>query len=232
MTYIDKITFNAIKRGPWFRDLPDHAIKALTLICSIKEYDVGEIIYGYGGERNYLYGILNGYVDVTISADGHQYFNLIQLHENSWFGESAFLMNQSKVFTITPLVKTSVLVLPAHEMKEIAEQFPIIYKNMYLDKLRTTQLYYDLISGLLTYPLKARMAMKLIPVLEMNGEFTEDGIVLNPCLNLKDWAKLAMGSMQRVTMVFDEWVEIGAIIHHQGGWLIPDIEIFKIEVNR
>lgn len=232
MADIDKIAFNAIKRSPWFLGVPDSGVEELRLVSSIRDYSIGEVVYGYGDDRNHLYGIQSGCVQVKITADGDQYFDMIDLHENSWFGESALLKNQSKVFTVTPIVETSVVVLPAIDVARVAETFPQIYKNMYLDKLRRMQLFYGLISGLLTYPLKARMAMKLLPVLELNGEYTEDGILLNPCLGLKDWARLAMGSIQRVTLIFDEWIEDGIIIHHQGGWLIPDVEILKIEINR
>jgi len=226
------VILNGIKRSPWFKELPDRAIELLAELCSVRDYAAGKVIFGFGDERINMYGIVSGSVGVTMTSDQGQKFNMIDLHENFWFGESAILNNPTKIITVTSNVQTRVLELPAKGVIEIADQFPTIYKNMCFDRLRAMQMVFDLMSGLLAYSLKARMAMRLLSVIEQNGQETEDGILLNPCLNLKDWAKLAMGSMQRVTRIFDAWVDDGAIIHHQGGWLIPSAEIFKIEINR
>ena len=232
MASIAKVKFNGIKQSPWFKDLPDQALEMMTDVCSIQEYSEGDVVYGFGEQRKYIYGVLSGCVQISMTSDRQQHFSLIDFHENSWFGESALLVFQSKVITVTTLERSTILVLPAKEFADIAEQYPVIYKNMYFDKLRSMQLLYDMLSGLLTYPLKARMAMKLLPILHERGVVRDDGIILNPSVNLKEWARLSMGSLQRIMLIFDEWVEQGMIVHSEGGWFFPDIDILRIEINR
>jgi len=228
---VDEVVFNGIERSPWFAGLSDDALESLAEICSIKSYQEAETVYSFGEQREHLYGVLTGSVRVSITADRQQHYSLIDFHEDSWFGESALLVNQSKVITITPLETTELLVLPAKSVVEIADLFPCIYKNMYIDKLRSMQLFYNMVSGLLTYPLKARMAMKLLPIIEERGISHNDGAILNPCLSLVEWARVSMGSQQRVTLIFDEWVTEGIIEHYEGGWFFPNISELKKEVH-
>jgi len=228
---IDNKQYEGIKRSPWFLDLPDAALNDLCEASSVSRFSKGQAIYKYGEARDQVYGLLSGSVRVGITTDNHQHYTLIDLYENSWFGESAMLRNQAKIITVSPLETCNVILLYAKDLILIADEYPHIYRNMYFDKLRSVQLTYDLIGGLLTYPLKARIAMRLIPIIEKRGVTSEEGVFLKPCISLSELARISMGSLQRITLIFDEWVEQGIIVHDKGGWLFPDVEILKIQVH-
>lgn len=229
---MNEAAFHGIKSGAWFKGLPDEAIESLTQTCSVHVLLKGDVIYGIGDARTSVYGIINGSVRASMVGINKQEFALIDFYDNSWFGESALLENQSKIVNVTALEQTVVIEVPGKSVLFIAEEYPQMYKNLYFDKLRYMQLFYDVLNGLLTYPLKARLAMKLLSVLEQKGEVTENGVLLSPKLDLNVWSRLAMGSLQRVTLVYDEWIDDGIIKEKKGSWLIPDTKTLQDEVNK
>ena len=85
---------------------------------------------------------------------------------------------------------------------------------------------------LMNLKFQKNLGLKLLPILHERGVVRDDGIILNPSVNLKEWARLSMGSLQRIMLIFDEWVEQGVIVHSEGGWFFPDIDILRIEINR
>ena len=93
--------------------------------------------------------------------------------------------------------------------------------------MKRTQLVYEVLGGMLFYPLKARLAGRLLFLLEHHGEPHEDGVALNMKLNQMDFARMSMGSRQRVNKAFREWVHDGVMEKRRDQYIIKDIDALK-----
>jgi len=216
-----------LKNSPWFQGLPDDSLTWLASCSSIISYERNESIYQSGDHRNSVFGVVDGIVNVSFVGDGDQKFQITKFYKGTWFGESALLDHFSKVIDITPIEPTLIIKVPTKEVKFIAEQYPIVYKNLYFTKLRQTQLIYDMFTSVLTYPLQARIALRLLTVLDARGIEMNQGKCLSPALTIVELAELALGSVQRVTMIVNEWFDKGYIIINADTWIIPDSLIFE-----
>ncbi len=225
---LDEIS-NAIQESIWFKDMPDDVVRLLTDHAQVKRYDKGEEIYNEGQIRQHLFGMLNGCLNFSLIGDGQQVFSIMDFHNTFWFGESALLESQSTVARITATGISDVISIPAFEVKHIADQYPLIYRNMYFDKMRQLQLSYDMFTSVLTFPLTARLSLRLLSLLDERGFATSKGQCLSPAPTVDEWAKISMGSKQRVKIILEEWINFGCIIKEHDTYFIPDPVFFETE---
>ena len=60
-----------------------------------------------------------------------------------------------EVKTLTPC---DMLVLPRHVVLEVGDDWPLLYRNLFRDKVGEARGLYEILSGVLFYPLRARVA--------------------------------------------------------------------------
>jgi len=225
----NQVLCSAIKSGSWFKEVPDDAISWLASHAKVNHYNSGEAICLSGDRREYIYGVLDGVVNLSLAGDGEQCFSIMTFHKGFWFGESALIGTQSKLVEVKAVEVSNVITIPAQELLLLADQYPFIYKNLYLDKLRQSQLFYDMFASVLTYPLTARISLRLLSIIDERGIETPAGKYLSPGLSIAELAHLAMGSEQRVELIVNEWIENRYIIIDDGMWFIPDVSFFEAE---
>jgi CRP/FNR family cyclic AMP-dependent transcriptional regulator len=85
--------------------------------------------------------------------------------------------------------------------------------------------------NMLFYPLKARLAGRILALLEDYGKPCEDGTCLDIALSQKDFARLVLGSRQRINKIFREWDDQGMIMMKDGRYIVPDVERLLKEVE-
>jgi CRP/FNR family cyclic AMP-dependent transcriptional regulator len=128
--------------------------------------------------------------------------------------------------------KAQILSIPRNVVLEVGKQFPVLYRNLFKNSIRNERQLYALMGGMLFYPLRVRLAGRLLILLEEHGEVTSDGVMLETRLSQNDFAQLAMGSRQRVNKIFREWVERGILSMVGENYLVTDMERLRAELDQ
>jgi len=97
--------------------------------------------------------------------------------------------------------------------------------------MQTLRNMHQLVGGILFYPLKARVAGRLLYLLEGHGQQTEEGFLLDIKVSQNDFARLALGSRQRVNKIFRDWSMRGLVETRNDFLLVPDPERLTEEIS-
>jgi hypothetical protein len=105
-----------------------------------------------------------------------------------------------------------------------------LYRNLYRAVWVNTRGLYEILEAMLFYPLKARVAGRVLVLIADHGHRVEDGVLLDIKLSQNDFARLAMGSRQRVNGIFRDWDKQGLVESRGDYLLIKDIEGLQREM--
>ena len=86
-------------------------------------------------------------------------------------------------------------------------------------------------SGILFYSLRARVAGRLLECAREHGVQAEEGVLLDIKLSQNEFARLALGSRQRVNKVFCDWGDRSLVMTRDERLLIPDLDLLEQEIN-
>ncbi len=122
--------------------------------------------------------------------------------------------------------------IPRNIVLAVADEYPSVYKNLLKDHMHRTRQTYMLLGGMLFYPLKSRLAGRILSLLEEHKyPVRRRGYTLTWNLSQKDFARLILGSRQRINKIFREWDEEGIVLLKNGKYIITDIEYLEKEVE-
>ena len=83
---------------------------------------------------------------------------------------------------------------------------------------------------MLFYPLHARVAGRLIALAQEHGQKIEEGLLIDIKVSQNDFARLAMGSRQRVNRIFRDWDKRGLVEMRGDFLLIKNLDLFEQEL--
>jgi CRP-like cAMP-binding protein len=212
----------AIVQSPWFKDLPQDAINELVLAAKTTAYEHQTYLYRLGEQSHFIYCVLSGAVRIKINSLLGQEFAITDFNEGSWLGEGALTEKSAKMFEAQILNYSVVLQIPAKKVIELAKQHPIIYRNLFLAENDHTVHMTELLGGMLFYPLRARLAGRLLWLLKENGVDQEDGILIDKKISQQEFASFTMGSRQRINGILREWQELNIISMSDQRYLIKN----------
>lgn len=84
---------------------------------------------------------------------------------------------------------------------------------------------------MLFYPLRARLAGRLLELVAEQGDEAEGAVCLNINLSQNDFARLSFGSRQRINKIFGEWSEQGIVVTQSEHYFIKDIDALVRETD-
>ena len=116
-------------------------------------------------------------------------------------------------------------------MLRLADQWPLLYRNILRHNVEESRGLYVLLTGMAFYPLRARVAGRLLELIKDRGVAVDEGILLTSNLNQNDFAQLAAGSRQRVNKIFREWDKMGMIEYQSDRLLIRDVAALEREMT-
>jgi len=148
----------AIQRSDWFKDLPEPAISQLASRSFVKTYLPDQFIYLVGERTKYVFCVLAGRIRVSVTGAMGQEFVLTDMHAESWLGEASLIEAKNRVLEASVVDQSDILLIPAQAVAEVGQQTPELYKNLFAEHMQRTQIVYELLAGMLFYPLKARLA--------------------------------------------------------------------------
>ncbi|WP_068544491.1 Crp/Fnr family transcriptional regulator [Thalassotalea crassostreae] len=211
----------------WFQGIPDAGIDELAKAARIKCYQDRTYLYRLEDTSNYVYCVLSGFVRIKISSIQGQEFAITEFSTNSWLGEFSLTNKPVRMFEAQALEDTRLLELPKHAVQAIAEQYPIVYKNLFLAQSDRTQKMCELLAGMLFYPLAARVAGRLLWFAQNYGEANEQGTLINKKMSQQEIADLTLGSRQRVNKILKS-LESDQILTIKGQrYLVKDMAALK-----
>lgn len=229
MTEIDRQAI--VARSPWFKGLPEQALKQLALSAQERHLGAGECIYRQGFPTTEVFCVVKGRVRVSLhSPNGHE-FALIEREPDTWFGEPGLLNDEGRVLEASAINSVELLVIPREVVLEMGEQHPLMYKNLFHYNMQTLRTMHQLVGGILFYPLKARVAGRLLYLLDGHAQQTEEGLLLDIKVSQNDFARLALGSRQRVNKIFRDWNQRGLVETRNDYLLIRDRERLEEEIS-
>ncbi len=220
-----------IRASPWFSNLPDEALEQLVSAAGFKDLSVGSYIYEQGRPTREIFCVVSGRVRVSLLSPNGQEFALVEREPGTWFGEPGLVDDEGRVIEATVIEPTRLLIIPRDVVLSVGERYPRMYENLFRYSQGILRSLHELIGGILFYPLKARVAGRLLHLCQEHGQPMDGGLLLDIKVSQNDFARLALGSRQRVNRVFRDWANRGLVeIRNDHIW-VRDIESLQQEID-
>lgn len=215
----------------WFVGLNEEESSRLVEVSRVTTYATDEVIYTVGDIQKNLYCIIEGLVNISLIGDEGDIFPLTIWEPGNWFGEGA--LHESSVMPVeaSAAANTKVLMIPIDAIDSALDNHTVFYRNILHDMIGRTQQLYHLIELLLFKTLQARVAAKVLHLVNLIGEQTPEGIRLPLDFSQSDIALMSGGSRQRVNKIFRTWSCVGTITKQDGRYLVHDLDALHAEVN-
>jgi CRP/FNR family cyclic AMP-dependent transcriptional regulator len=220
-----------IRQSPWFKDLPEDGVQKLAKATKIERYEKNSFLFCAGEITKSIYCLLEGRIRVSIVSSIGQEFSLTDIEPNGWMGDASLFSEEGRVLELQFKEAGRALNIPRNTVLAVADEYPSVYKNLLQDHMLRTRQTYMLLGGMLFYPLKSRLAARIISLLKEHGVTCEEGTRLDISLSQKDFAGLVLGSRQRINKIFRQWDDEGTILMKNGCYIIPDIGRLEAEIE-
>lgn len=215
----------------WFDGAPDAVLEQLLEAASVRELAANEYLWAMGETNTELFGVVDGRVRMYVSSANGQEFALVDREQDSWLGEACMKDDLGRAIGARAMTPTRVLAIHRKAMLAVAEEWPLLYRNLFLHQVVTSRGLYRILSAVLFYPLKARVAGRLLDLAREHGERVESGTQIDIKVSQNDFARLAMGSRQRVNRIFRDWEKRGLVATLDEHLLITDLALLEQEMQ-
>lgn len=220
-----------IRHCNWFRGVPDIAYNELVRAARIKHFEDRKYLYRLGDSTESVYGVITGFVRVKISSIEGQEFAITEFSTDSWLGEFSLSEQPVRMFEAQVLENSTIIELSKSVVKSVAEKYPVVYKNLFLDQSDRTLKMCELLSGMLFYPLKSRLAGRLLWFAQHYGDEVDNGVLIDKKMSQSELADLTLGSRQRVNKIIKEF-ECKDILSIRGQrYLVKNMAALKEEIQ-
>jgi CRP/FNR family transcriptional regulator, cyclic AMP receptor protein len=133
-----------IQQAYIFADLDYTALELIASLCTIREFNVGEVIFEQNSTGQQLYVIIDGEVDIQVNPEaigdtpGTRPATIITLRRGESFGEMALIDRGLRSATACCAQnETSVIIIPRDQLMELCEHHPrvgyILMRNLAAD---------------------------------------------------------------------------------------------------
>jgi len=196
---------------PLLSNLDDDELSQLSYLCSIKDYDKGQVIFYEFDKGTCFYIIVSGTVKISIlSKDGREHI-LGTLKETDFFGELALIDGESRSTTIIAMEKVETICIGREDFINLLRNNPdITYKIMLhlCERIRCT----DRHTGNLAFlSATGRIANTILSLAKKEGVDTEGVTVIHHVMTRQEFANFSGTSRETLTRVLIEFKEEGLI---------------------
>lgn len=200
-------------------------------MAEMRDYDAGEFVYRTGEKTSKVYGVVTGRVRASLSGPDGQEFAVTDMENGYWFGEPTLGCDEPRIMDARVFEPSKIICLNKRLLLEVAEANPTMYRNLFHYQVQRTRAVTELMGGMLFYPLSARIGFRLITLAEEYGEARDGGVYVNTRMNQNDFARLSMGSRQRVNKILRSWNERGLIESQGDSYFIPNLDALRLELT-
>jgi CRP-like cAMP-binding protein len=131
---------------------------------------------------------------------------------------------------VRALAPSELLAIPRQVVLEVGNIWPAMYRNLFRADWVNTRGLYEILSAVMFYPLAARLAGRVLALIDEHGRRVDGGILIDIKLSQNDFARLSMGSRQRVNRIFRDWDKRGLVVTRDDHLLIMDIKGLQREM--
>nr|WP_297348741.1 Crp/Fnr family transcriptional regulator [uncultured Glaciecola sp.] len=221
----------AIDSSPWFKGIPEQGRSQLARAAKIKQYTKKSYVFQNGDFDTDIYCVMSGRLRLGATSSTGQEFTFTDYNQGSWFGEATLSIEEARLFDVLVLETSFVLVIPRKDVLSVGEEFPTMYRHIFIDHTVKARGLYRLLEAILFYPLSARLAGRLLEQAQLHGVQTEQGIRLDISLSQSDFANLVMGSRPRVNKIFGQWRDKNIVVMEKGKYLIKNLAALEDELE-
>jgi CRP-like cAMP-binding protein len=214
----------------WFEGAPGEVLDRLADAASYRQFPANSFLWSLGEANTNVFGVLSGRVRISVSSAMGQDFAIVDRESGAWLGEPCLVSDAGRVADARALTDCEILVISRDVVLAVADTWPLLYRNLFRDNVTNSRGLYEILSGMLFYPLRARVAARLLLLVEEHGQAVADGILIDIKLSQNDFARLAMGSRQRVNRIFRDWSERGLVETRDDHLLVRDVDGLEKEI--
>ena len=220
-----------IADSSWFAGAPDEVLNRLADSASVRHYKAKSFIWTTGEKTSEVFGLLSGRIRISLASAMGQEFAFIDWEPGAWLGEQVLGADEPNMLEVRVLAPSDLVVIPRQVVVEAGEDWPDLYRNLFRANWVNTRGLYEILSAVLFYPLSARVAGRVLALMAEHGHRVDDGVLLDIKLSQNDFARLAMGSRQRVNRIFRDWDKQGLVETRGEYLLIKDVEGLQQEMT-
>ena len=219
-----------IAQSTLFEGITEEALDMLVNAATCKVFPAGSYLWSLGESNDDMFGLASGRVRASVSsAMGHE-FAFVDHEPGAWLGEACLANDLGRVIEAKALVPAEILVINRQVMLAAGNVWPLLYRNLFHHNVKTARGLFVLLQAMAFYPLRARVAGRLQEVALEHGSPVDGGVMLDIKLSQADFARLAVGSRQRVNRIFREWEKSGLVVHRNDLLWIRDMDTLEKEV--
>lgn len=197
---------------PWLRDLPPEVTALLASMSLRKRLRHGELLYARGAEADGLYGVVSGRIRISLThADGREVL-LTWFEPGSWFGEVSMFDASPRPQDAHAVGDTEVMLLPRAKFMALLDQHHELYRAFAKLLCRRLRMSLDFVEDMMTLPLSARLAKRLLELAGVYGSATQGaGVAIDLHLPQEDLARMIGATRQSVSKELNAWEARGLI---------------------
>ncbi|BFM18004.1 Crp/Fnr family transcriptional regulator [Maricurvus nonylphenolicus] len=219
---------DAILNCPWFTGIDTADLEVLAGHASVKRYKANEFIYQPGERKTHIFCILEGRIRRSISSSLGQELSLSDQLAGEWIPD-AIATERPLHLDMKAIEATDMLAIPRGQMISFADNHPSIYKHLYLFQAETSRGLLTMLEAIAHFPLRARLAARIVHLANDHGNSVEGGTRIPQCLSQNDLALLSFGSRPRVNRILKEWTDRGILTVDNKHYIVNDIEALAHE---
>lgn len=229
-TAADKIAI--LQQADWYSYLPAAGIEQLATAARWKHYPKGSLIQAKGSDSIGVLGFVTGRARSSYTTRQGQEMVLSDLEPGLWIGELSTESGEPHTHDVFAKEDTTVLFIPKSDFLRAGEQWPELYHGLFNELVKRSRLLHDLVQvshqGI---PQKAKLAFRLIKLLDIYGVDSVDGTHINIKLTQEELASLCGGSRQFVNRTIKSWSEAGIINYKRGRIVVLDSKALKQQTD-
>lgn len=216
-----------IRQCVWLNGAPESAFESVIAAARVRQFEERTYLYRLGETGEFVYGVVTGFVRIKISSLTGQEFAITEFSRNDWLGEFALAEQPARMFEAQVLEGSAIIEIPKRLFKTLAAAHPSIYQNLFLDQCKRTMQMCELLSGMLFYPLGARVAGRLVWFAQHYGTETSDGILIQKKMSQQELADLTLGSRQKVNQILKQFEQEEILTLASKTFLVRDVKALK-----
>ena len=207
----------------WFEGAPQDCLDKLANAAIVTHLPANSFIWTAGQKTSEVYSVLSGRVRISLSSAMGQEFALVDWEKGAWLGEQVLGTDAPNMLDVRVLDPADILAIPQQAVLAAGDVWPAMYRNLFRAQWINTRGMYEILSAVLFYPLRARVAGRVLQLLAEHGHRVDGGVLLDIKMSQNDFARLSMGSRQRVNRIFRDWDKLGLVETRDEHLLIKDI---------
>jgi CRP-like cAMP-binding protein len=216
-----------IRQCAWLNGAPESVFERVIAAARLKQFKQKNDLYRLGDIGEFVYGIVSGFVRIKISSFDGQEFAITEFSQNDWLGEFSLAEVPTLMFEAQVLEGSSIVEIPKRIIRALADEHSIIYQNLFLEQCKRTSRMCELLSGMLFYPLRARVAGRLVWFAQHYGMQTSDGILIQKKMSQQELADLTLGSRQKVNQILKQFEHEQILGLTAKTFLVKDVNALK-----